>query len=151
MFSDSRAGKSLFEGTTSLFLVSLTLERPGVHGQLPCRRVIVQSRHAGEQKPRDQQNLPSIEKGTFYCFDNGARLAILVDAGRSRRSPFFKEDPFEPFANLRVMRPRARLLLADRSYEGALLTRLLYYGGLGAMLETACTRAMWAIHKFWSG
>lgn len=43
----------------------------------------------------------------------------------------------------RVMRPQARLLLADRSYEGALLTRLLYYGGLRAMLETACTREMW--------
>ena len=37
----------------------------------------------------------------------------------------------------RVMRPQARLLLADRSYEGALLTRLLYYGGVDAMLETA--------------
>jgi ubiquinone/menaquinone biosynthesis C-methylase UbiE len=37
----------------------------------------------------------------------------------------------------RVMRSRARLLLADRSYEGALLTQLLYYGGLEAMLETA--------------
>ena len=35
------------------------------------------------------------------------------------------------------MRRQARLLLADRSYEGALLTRLLYYGGVGAMLETA--------------
>ena len=43
----------------------------------------------------------------------------------------------------RVMRPQARLLLADRSYEGALLTRLLYYGGVGAMLETACSREMW--------
>jgi ubiquinone/menaquinone biosynthesis C-methylase UbiE len=43
----------------------------------------------------------------------------------------------------RVMRPQARLLLADRSYEGALLTRLLYYGGVGAMLETACRREMW--------
>ena len=43
----------------------------------------------------------------------------------------------------RIMRPRARLLLADRSYEGALLTRLLYYGGVTAMLETADTREMW--------
>ena len=43
----------------------------------------------------------------------------------------------------RVMRPQARLLLADRSYEGALLTRLLYYGGVGAMLETARSREMW--------
>jgi ubiquinone/menaquinone biosynthesis C-methylase UbiE len=43
----------------------------------------------------------------------------------------------------RVMRPQARLLLADRSHEGALLTRLLYYGGVGAMLETARSREMW--------
>jgi ubiquinone/menaquinone biosynthesis C-methylase UbiE len=43
----------------------------------------------------------------------------------------------------RVMRPQARLLLADRSYEGSLLTRLLYYGGVGAMLETARSREMW--------
>jgi ubiquinone/menaquinone biosynthesis C-methylase UbiE len=43
----------------------------------------------------------------------------------------------------RVMRPQARLLLADRSYEGALLTRLLYFGGVGAMLETAHGREMW--------
>jgi SAM-dependent methyltransferase len=43
----------------------------------------------------------------------------------------------------RVMRPQARLLLAERSYEGALLTRLLYYGGVGAMLETARSREMW--------
>jgi len=43
----------------------------------------------------------------------------------------------------RVMRPRARLLLADRSYEGALLTRLLYYGGVGAMLETVRSGEMW--------
>jgi ubiquinone/menaquinone biosynthesis C-methylase UbiE len=43
----------------------------------------------------------------------------------------------------RVMRPQARLLLADRTYEGALLTRLLYYGGVGGMLETAERREMW--------
>jgi ubiquinone/menaquinone biosynthesis C-methylase UbiE len=43
----------------------------------------------------------------------------------------------------RAMRPHARLLLADRSYEGALLTRLLYFGGIGAMLETARNREMW--------
>ena len=41
----------------------------------------------------------------------------------------------------RAMRPHARLLLADRSYD--LLTRLLYFGGLGAMLETARNREMW--------
>jgi ubiquinone/menaquinone biosynthesis C-methylase UbiE len=43
----------------------------------------------------------------------------------------------------RVMQQQARLLLADRSYEGALLTRLLYYGGVGGMLETAFGREMW--------
>jgi SAM-dependent methyltransferase len=43
----------------------------------------------------------------------------------------------------RVMRPQARLLLVDRSYEGALLTRLLYYGGVRGMLETARGREMW--------
>ena len=43
----------------------------------------------------------------------------------------------------RIMRPQARLLLADRTYEGALLTRLLYYGGVGGMLETADRREMW--------
>lgn len=43
----------------------------------------------------------------------------------------------------RVMKLQARLLLAERSYEGALLTRLLYYGGIDAMLETARTREMW--------
>jgi ubiquinone/menaquinone biosynthesis C-methylase UbiE len=43
----------------------------------------------------------------------------------------------------RVMRPQALLLLVDRSYEGALLTRLLYYGGVRAMLETARGREMW--------
>ena len=43
----------------------------------------------------------------------------------------------------RVMRPQAHLLLADRSYEGALLTRLLYYGVVGTMLETARSREMW--------
>ncbi len=43
----------------------------------------------------------------------------------------------------RVMRRQARLILADRSYEGALLTSLLYYGGVGAMLETVRSREMW--------
>jgi ubiquinone/menaquinone biosynthesis C-methylase UbiE len=43
----------------------------------------------------------------------------------------------------RVMRPRARLLVAERSFEGALLTRLLHYGGVDAMLETAQRREMW--------
>jgi len=33
--------------------------------------------------------------------------------------------------------------LADRSYEGALLTRLLYYGGVTAMLDTVETGEMW--------
>ena len=51
----------------------------------------------------------------------------------------------------RVMRPRARLLLADRTYEGALLTRLLYYGGVGGMLEMAGRREMWDGEKPASG
>ena len=57
---------------------------------------------------------------------------------------YLKEDYEQGLAQChRVMRPRARLLLADRSYEGALLTRLLYYGGVAAMLETASSREMW--------
>jgi hypothetical protein len=34
-------------------------------------------------------------------------------------------------------------LLSDRDYEGALLTRLLYYGGVPALLEMADSRQMW--------
>ena len=57
---------------------------------------------------------------------------------------YLNEDYEEGLAQChRVMRPQGRLLLADRSYEGALLTRLLYYGGVGAMLETARSREMW--------
>lgn len=41
------------------------------------------------------------------------------------------------------MSPSARLLLSDRDYEGALLTRLLYYGGVPALLEMADSRQMW--------
>jgi SAM-dependent methyltransferase len=43
----------------------------------------------------------------------------------------------------RIMSPSARLLLSDRDYEGALLTRLLYYGGVPALLEMADSRQMW--------
>ncbi len=57
---------------------------------------------------------------------------------------YLNEDYEQALAQCRrVMRPHARLLVADRSYEGALLTRLLYYGGVGAMLETARSREMW--------
>jgi ubiquinone/menaquinone biosynthesis C-methylase UbiE len=43
----------------------------------------------------------------------------------------------------RVMSPSGRLLLSDRDYEGALLTKLLYYGGIPAVLEMATSREMW--------
>jgi ubiquinone/menaquinone biosynthesis C-methylase UbiE len=57
---------------------------------------------------------------------------------------YLNEDYVQGLAQCRrVMRRQARLLLADRSYEGALLTRLLYYGGVGAMLETVRSREMW--------
>ena len=57
---------------------------------------------------------------------------------------YLNEDYAQGLAQCRrVMRRQARLLLADRSYEGALLTRLLYYGGVGAMLETVRSQEMW--------
>jgi SAM-dependent methyltransferase len=43
----------------------------------------------------------------------------------------------------RIMRPDALLLLADRDYEGALLARLFYYGGVAAMLEMGGSRDLW--------
>jgi|SRR5271166_1814287 len=57
---------------------------------------------------------------------------------------YLNEDYEEGLAQChRLMRPQGRLFLADRSYEGALLTRLLYYGGVDAMLETAHSQEMW--------
>jgi SAM-dependent methyltransferase len=43
----------------------------------------------------------------------------------------------------RIMQPDALLLLADRDYEGALLARLFYYGGVAAMLEMGGSRHLW--------
>jgi SAM-dependent methyltransferase len=43
----------------------------------------------------------------------------------------------------RIMRPSARLLVSERDHEGALLTRLLYYGGLEAFVEMGQSRQMW--------
>jgi ubiquinone/menaquinone biosynthesis C-methylase UbiE len=43
----------------------------------------------------------------------------------------------------RIMSSPGCLLLSDRDYEGALLTRLLYYGGIPALLEMAGSREMW--------
>ena len=44
---------------------------------------------------------------------------------------------------VRVMAPAARILVADRDYEGGILMRLLYFGGIRAMLEHAHTRDLW--------
>ena len=42
----------------------------------------------------------------------------------------------------RVMSANARLLVADRDYEGGLLTRLFYGGGIAGMLQQAGTRGI---------
>jgi SAM-dependent methyltransferase len=44
---------------------------------------------------------------------------------------------------IRLMAVGARLLVADRDYEGGLLTRLFYGGGIGGLLEQAESRAIW--------
>ena len=44
---------------------------------------------------------------------------------------------------IRVLADRARLLVADRDYEGGLLTRLFYGGGVRGMLEQAPSRDIW--------
>ena len=43
----------------------------------------------------------------------------------------------------RIMQSDAMLLLSDRDYEGGLLTRLLYYGGVDAILEMGQARTLW--------
>ncbi|HUO05326.1 MAG TPA: class I SAM-dependent methyltransferase [Candidatus Binataceae bacterium] len=43
---------------------------------------------------------------------------------------------------VRIMKPNGRIFLAERSWEGALLARLLY-SGVGAMLSIAKSRDMW--------
>jgi ubiquinone/menaquinone biosynthesis C-methylase UbiE len=44
---------------------------------------------------------------------------------------------------IRVLADGARLLVADRDYEGGLLTRLFYGGGIRGMLEQAPSRDIW--------
>jgi hypothetical protein len=44
---------------------------------------------------------------------------------------------------IRLMAEGGQLLVADRDYEGGLLTRLFYGGGIGAMLEQAGSRDIW--------
>jgi ubiquinone/menaquinone biosynthesis C-methylase UbiE len=44
---------------------------------------------------------------------------------------------------IRVMAPGTQLLVADRDYEGGLLTRLFYGGGVRGMLEQADKRDIW--------
>jgi catechol 2,3-dioxygenase-like lactoylglutathione lyase family enzyme len=46
-------------------------------------------------------------------------------------------------ACVRLMAEDARLLVADRDYEGGLLTRLFYGGGVRGMVEQAETRDIW--------
>jgi SAM-dependent methyltransferase len=43
----------------------------------------------------------------------------------------------------RIMRSDARFMLADRDYEGGLLARLFYYGGLDALIDMGGTRDLW--------
>jgi ubiquinone/menaquinone biosynthesis C-methylase UbiE len=78
----------------------------------------------------DARNLPLISEAADRVLAIEALYYLLDDYEQGLRQCH------------RVMRSQARLLLADRSYEGALLTQLLYYGGLDAMLETACRREM---------
>jgi ubiquinone/menaquinone biosynthesis C-methylase UbiE len=44
---------------------------------------------------------------------------------------------------LRVLADEARLLVADRDYEGGLLTRLFYGGGIRGMVDQAWSRDIW--------
>jgi ubiquinone/menaquinone biosynthesis C-methylase UbiE len=43
----------------------------------------------------------------------------------------------------RLLQPDGRLLLADRDYEGGLLMRLYYFGGIAGLLEHAGSRDPW--------
>ncbi len=43
----------------------------------------------------------------------------------------------------RVLAPGGKLLLSDRDYEGGLLARLYYFGGIAGMLENAHSRDLW--------
>jgi ubiquinone/menaquinone biosynthesis C-methylase UbiE len=44
---------------------------------------------------------------------------------------------------IRLLADGGRLLVADRDYEGGLLTRLFYGGGIRGMLEQAASREIW--------
>lgn len=46
-------------------------------------------------------------------------------------------------ACVRAMADGGRLLVADRDYEGALLVRLFYEGGVAGMIEQAAGRSVW--------
>ena len=114
------------------------------------RVVLVDSTFAALSRFRNRilaQNRGWLER--LVLIECDARTLPLTDNAADRvqaiESLYYLNDDYEQgLAQCRrVMRPQARLLLADRSYEGALLARLLYYGGVGAMLETARNREMW--------
>jgi hypothetical protein len=44
---------------------------------------------------------------------------------------------------IRLLADGGRLLVADRDYEGGLLTRLFYGGGIRGMLKQAASREIW--------
>jgi len=57
---------------------------------------------------------------------------------------YLNEDYERGFAEcIRLMTEGGRLLVADRDYEGGLLTRLFYGGGVAGMLEQAGSRDIW--------
>ena len=57
---------------------------------------------------------------------------------------YLNEDYERGFAEcIRLIAAGGRLLVADRDYEGGLLTRLFYGGGIGGMLEQAGNRDIW--------
>ena len=57
---------------------------------------------------------------------------------------YLNEDYERGFAEcIRLMTEGGRLLVADRDYEGGLLTRLFYGGGIAGMLEQAGSRDIW--------
>jgi ubiquinone/menaquinone biosynthesis C-methylase UbiE len=115
------------------------------------RRVaVIDSTVAGLTRFRDQiarGNPQWLERLLLIQCDARALplAADLVDRVFAIESLYYLNEDYELGLGEchRVMRPRARLLLADRSYEGALLTRLLYFGGVTAMLETAHSLEMW--------
>ena len=114
------------------------------------RVVVVDSTAAALSRFRTRilaENRQWIER--LLLIECDARALPLADSTADRVQAiealyYLNEDYEKGLAQCRrVKRPRARLLLADRSHEGALLTRLLYYGGVRAMLETVRSREMW--------